>query len=91
MVSEFTITNAGRIDHSLAESEYDAIKASVPAELAELQAAERALAVADATCREDSEYNRVHHEVTIEYEQDFVDRYREELDAWVAAVGAGQP
>jgi hypothetical protein len=74
------------IDRTLAESEYDAIRASVPAELAELQAAERAVAVADATCRDTSGYTRVETEVTLEYEQDLVDRYRDDLEAWVAQV-----
>lgn len=86
LITRFLAENADRIDRTLAESEYDAIRASVPAELAELQAAERAVAVADATCREDSGYTRVEHEVTLEYEQDLVDRYRDELDAWVAQV-----
>src|SRR5690606_7720184 len=74
LITRFLAENADRIDRTLAESEYDAIRASVPAELAELQAAERAVAVADATCREDSGYTRVEHEVTLEYEQDLVDR-----------------
>ncbi len=86
LISRFVAENADRIDRSLAENEYDAIKASVPAELAELQAAERAVAVADATCRETSGYTRLHDEVTIEYEQDLVDRYRDDLEAWVAMV-----
>lgn len=84
MVSSFRAANADRIDLGLAESQYDAIKASVPDELAELQAAERALAVADVTCRETSGYDRVHREVTAEYEQQVVDRYRDELEAWAA-------
>lgn len=86
MVSTFRTTHADRIELSLAESQYDAIKASVPTELAELQAAERALAVADLTCRETSGYDRVHDEVTAEYEQEVVDAYRDELDSWVAMV-----
>ncbi len=86
MVSSFRTANADRIDLSLAESQYDAIEASVPEELAELQAAERALAVADMTCRESSGYDRVHREVTAEYEQQVVDRYRDDLEAWVAMV-----
>lgn len=86
MVSSFRTANADRIDLNLAETEYDAIKASVPDELAELQAGERALAVADLTCRETSGYARVHREVTTEYEQALVDLHRDELDAWVAAA-----
>ena len=86
LITRFLAENADRIDRTLAESEYDAIRASVPTELAELQAAERAVAVADATCRETSGYTRVHDEVTLEYEQDLVDRYRDELEAWVAMV-----
>lgn len=84
MVGEFRSETAGRIDSSLGETEYDAIKASVPTELAALQDEERALAVADATCREDSGYTWVHRDVTTEYEQGFIDRWRTELDAWVA-------
>lgn len=81
-IRQFLTENAGRIDRSLAESEYEAIKASVPAELAAVQAEERAVAVADATCRESSGYDRTHREVTAEHEQAVVDEYRDELDAW---------
>lgn len=93
-VARFVADTAGRIDRTLGDTEYDAVEASVPDELAALQAEEIAVAVADARCREDSGYNRTHQDVTDEYEQSFVDAHREELDAWVAAVrerADGQP
>lgn len=86
MVSRFMSDNVARIDRTAAETDYDAIKASVPEELAALQAEEIAVALADANCREDSGYNRTYQDVTDEYETAFVEKYRDELEAWAAAV-----
>lgn len=78
LVNDFMATNFPGMD-----PEYDAIRASAPEELAELQAEEIAAAVADATCREDVGYSRIEREVSDEYEQTVVDLYQEELEAWV--------
>ena len=88
--NRFNAANGNRIDLSLGETEYDAVKASLPDELAELQAAEIAVAVADVTCREESGYAETRRDVENEYEQAIVDTYRDELEAWVAVAQAAE-
>jgi len=88
--NRFNAANGSRIDLSLGETEYDAVKASIPEELAELQAAEIAVAVADVTCREESGYTETRRDVESEYEQAIVDTYRDDLEAWAAAAQAAR-
>src|SRR5665647_3148446 len=83
--NRFNAANGNRIDLSLGETEYDAVKASIPEELAELQAKEIAVAVADVTCRDEVGYTRIRREVETEYEQAIVDTYRADLEAWAAS------
>jgi hypothetical protein len=74
-------------------TEYEVVKAEIPEALAELQAAEIVVAVADATCREDSGYADVLRQVEAEVEQEIVDTYRADLDArviWVREQRAEQ-
>jgi len=85
-VDSFMTPAAARVEPGPGETLFDAIKASAPDELDALQAQEIAVAVADATCREQVDYERIHREVENEYEQEFVDAHRDELDAWVDAV-----
>ena len=86
----FMTEAAARVEPGPGETLFDAIKASAPDELAALQAQEIAVAVADATCRERVDYERIHQAVRVEYEQAFVDAHREDLDAWVDAVHAAE-
>src|SRR5665647_816626 len=88
--NRFNAANGNRIDLSLGETEYDAVKASIPEELAELQAKEIAVAVADVTCRDEVGYTRIRRDVETEYEQAIVDTYRADLEAWVDAVHAAE-
>jgi len=88
--NRFNAANGNRIDLSLGETEYDAVKASIPEELAELQAKEIAVAVADVTCRDEVGYTRIRRDVETEYEQAIVDTYRDDLEAWVDAVHAAE-
>jgi len=88
--NRFNAANGNRIDLSLGETDYDAVKASLPDELAELQAAEIAVAVADVTCRDEVGYTRIRQEVENEYEQAIVDTYRDDLEAWVAVAQAAE-
>jgi hypothetical protein len=78
LVNDFMIANFPQMD-----PEYDEIRASVPEVFAALQAEEIAVAVADATCREDVGYNLAYRDVNTEYQQAVVDQYRDELEAWV--------
>ena len=88
--NRFNAANGNQIDLSLGETEYDAVKASIPEELAELQAKEIAVAVADITCRDEVGYTRIRRDVETEYEQAIVDTYRADLEAWVDAVHAAE-
>ena len=98
IVNDFTTANYSKVDLSLGETEFDAInetefdaiKASIPGELADVQAEEIAIAVADATCREESGYIETRRDVENEYEQAIVDTYRDDLEAWVAAAQASR-
>ena len=90
IVNDFTTANYSKVDLSLGETEFDAIKASIPGELADVQAEEIAIAVADATCREESGYIETRRDVENEYEQAIVDTYRDDLEAWVAVAQAAE-
>lgn len=78
LVNDFIRANFTGMD-----PDYEAVKADAPEELAALQAKEIAVAVADAECREDVDYNLTYREVNTEYQQTVVDMYRDELEAWV--------
>lgn len=70
--------------------DYVAAQEVSDAQAAELTPLEIELAVADVTCREEVDYDRITREVNIEYQQDFYDAHREELEAWrEAALAAG--
>lgn len=70
----------------LGVTDYDVVRLQIPDGLAELRQAEVDLAVADARCREDSGYLAAHQLVEREVEQEVVDMYRTDLDAWVAWI-----
>jgi len=89
-VFNFMTQAAARVEPGPGETLLDAIKTSAPDELAALQAEEIAVAVADATCRERVDYERIHQAVKVEYEQEFVDAHRADLEAWVDAVHAAE-
>jgi hypothetical protein len=61
------------------------IEATIKAQLAPLTSVEIKTAVADFTCRDDVTYTRTHQDVTIEYQQKFMDTHKAELDAWMEA------
>ncbi|MDT0166868.1 hypothetical protein Q9R32_15040 [Actinotalea sp. AC32] len=80
----------GEMDQELTEDEYAALEEEVQARLAELTAEEIEIAVADVGCREEVRYDEVQREVSTEYEQEFVDAHKDELDAWVEAAEAAR-
>ncbi len=69
--------------------EYEAQEADVAARLAELTDEEIGTAVADHTCREETDLARTQAEVDVEYQQEFYDAHQQELDAWRDAVVQG--
>ena len=65
-------------------TDLDVVKEHIPDALRELQDAEIALAVADATCREESGYVAGYLEAENDIAQEILDTYRADLDTWVA-------
>jgi hypothetical protein len=61
------------------------INTTIKAQLAPLTAVEIKEAVADFTCRDDAKYTQTHQDVTVEYQQKFMDTHKAELDTWMAA------
>lgn len=76
---------------NLGVTDYDVVRERIPNALAELRQAEVDLAVADATCRESSGYLATRHAVEVEIEQEVVDLYRADLDAWVTWIRENRP
>ncbi|WP_148234322.1 hypothetical protein [Cellulomonas flavigena] len=68
----------------LGVSDYDVVRTTIPDALVELQDAETALAVADATCREEVRLREVEQEVEAQLEDEIVETYRADLDRWLA-------
>lgn len=54
-----------------------------PEALADLRQTEIDLALADLDCQEATDVERIERETYLEYQQEFVDAHRAELDAWV--------
>lgn len=65
-------------------TDYEVVKESIPDALRELRDAEIALAVADATCREESGYVAAYLGAQADIAQEILDTYRADLDTWVA-------
>jgi len=59
-----------------------------PEAFAELRQTEIDLALADLDCQEATDLERIEREAYLEYQQEFVDAHRDELDAWVDAAQA---
>ena len=70
----------------MTEEDYMAIQEGIEAQLAEITPVEIETAVADFDCREKAGYDKVQREVNLEYQQEFVDAHKAELDAWLAAT-----
>lgn len=76
---------------NLGVSDYDVVRTRIPEGLAELRQAEVDLAVTDARCREDTGYLETRRQVEVELEQEVVDTYRDDLEAWVAWIRENRP
>ena len=68
----------------LGVTDYDVVRTTIPDALVELQDAETALAVADATCRDEVGLREVEQEVETQLEDEIVDTYRADLERWLA-------
>lgn len=75
----------------LGVTNYDVVRERIPDGLAELRQAEVELAVTDARCREESGYLTTRQQVEVEVEQEVVEAYREDLDAWVTWIRENRP
>lgn len=82
---------ADRTGTALGVTDYDVVRRQVPDGLAELRRAEIDLAVTDAQCRLDSGYLTTRHEVQVEIEQEILDTYHADLEAWVTWLRENEP
>jgi hypothetical protein len=70
------------------EEDYAAVQEEVDAQLAAITAEEIETAVADFTCRDDVKYTETQTDINLEYQQEFYDAHKAELEAWVASMDA---
>ncbi|WP_024287108.1 hypothetical protein [Cellulomonas sp. KRMCY2] len=70
------------------EEDYAAIEAGIQDDLAAITDEEIETAVADYTCRDEVDLTKAQQDINIEYQQDFVDQHKDELDAWLASTQA---
>lgn len=89
--AEWQDTWIAATETNLGVSDYDVVRTRIPEGLAELRQAEVDLAVTDARCREDTGYLETRRQVEVELEQEVVDTYRDDLEAWVAWIRENRP
>lgn len=71
------------------EDEWKAVEEGIQDRMAEISEREIALAVTDFECREKVDYDTTQRDIAREYEQEFYDAHKDELEAWRdAAVAA---
>jgi len=72
------------VDESTLTPEKSAeLEAAVKVQLATLTPVEIKTAVADFTCRDAVKYTQTYQDVTVEYQQKFMDDHKAEFDAWM--------
>src|SRR5665648_386936 len=67
----------------------DDAQAQIYAKVAPITAEEIETAVADFTCRDEVKYTETQTDINIEYQQEFYDAHKAELEAWVASMADG--
>jgi hypothetical protein len=68
------------------EEDYRAVEASIQDALAAITAEEIETATADFTCREAVKYTETQQEINLEYQQEFYDAHKEELEAYAESM-----
>ena len=71
------------------EADYAAVQEEINAQLAAITTEEIETAVADFTCRDDVKYTETQTDINIEYQQEFYDAHKAELEAWAASMADG--
>jgi len=71
------------------EDDNAAVEAEVQDELSALTGEEIETAVADYTCRDESGYTEAYQKASIEFQQEFYDAHKTELEAYAEALGLG--
>lgn len=71
----------------MTEEDYKAIEESIEEDRKAITPREIEMAVADFTCRDEIRYDEIQQEVNFEYQQEFVDAHKDELEAWVESEG----
>ncbi|MCC2316194.1 hypothetical protein [Cellulomonas xiejunii] len=84
LLDEWQSRYADATGSSLGVTDYDVVRTRIPDALVELQSAETALAVADATCRDEVGYRTTRAEVETQLENEIADTYRDDLERWAA-------
>jgi hypothetical protein len=68
------------------EEDYQAVEASIQEALAAITAEEIETATADFTCREEVKYTQTQQEINLEYQQEFYDAHKDELEAYAESM-----
>src|SRR5665648_532382 len=79
----------GNMSPDATEADYAAVQEEVDAQVAAITAEEIETAVADFTCRDDVNYTETQTDIYIEYQQEFYDAHKTELEAWAASMAPG--
>jgi hypothetical protein len=79
----------GKGDEEMTEEDYNAINESIEDAKKEITPREIKTATADFGCREEIRYDEIQREVNVEYQQEFVDSHKAELDAWAESGASG--
>lgn len=77
-------------DENTTEEDFAALDKAVQDQISALTAEEIEIAVADFDCRDDVGLDAIQQKINLEYQQEFVDTHKAELDAWMDAVQSAQ-
>lgn len=68
------------------EEDYRAVEEGIQDQLSVITEQEIETAVADYTCREKIDYTKTQQDINLEYQQEFYDANKDELEAWVESM-----
>src|SRR5665648_330873 len=71
------------------EEDYAAVQEEVDAHVSAITTDEIETAVADFTCRDSLKYTETQTDINLEYQQEFYDAHKAELEAWAASMADG--
>ena len=71
------------------EEDYAAVQEEADAQVSAITTEEIETAVADFTCRDSLKYTETQTDINLEYQQEFYDAHKAELEAWAASMADG--